>query len=81
VPENTSPGNLLEYYTGFIHPQALTSCLASLALSPNPDSLVLDMCASPGGKTTHIADIMGNTGAIVANELYPTRHRALAHTI
>jgi NOL1/NOP2/sun family putative RNA methylase len=81
MSENTSPGNLLEYYTGFIHPQALTSCLASLALSPNPDSLVLDMCASPGGKTSHIADIMGNTGAIVANELYPTRHRALAHTI
>jgi len=32
-----SPGNLLEYYLGYIHPQALTSCLTQWALSPRPD--------------------------------------------
>ncbi|MBN1850705.1 MAG: RsmB/NOP family class I SAM-dependent RNA methyltransferase [Deltaproteobacteria bacterium] len=76
-----SPGNLLEYFLGHIHPQALTSCLASVALSPRAGSYVLDMCASPGGKASHMAQLMSNTGLIIANELYPTRHIPLAHTI
>jgi NOL1/NOP2/sun family putative RNA methylase len=76
-----SPGNLMEYFQGYIHPQALTSCLASLVLSPDPDSLVLDLCASPGGKTSHLAQLMNNRGLIVANELYPSRHIPLAHTL
>ena len=76
-----SPGNLLEYFSGYVHPQALTSCLASIALFPRDDSYVLDMCASPGGKTSHLAQLMGHTGIIVANELYPSRHAGLGHTL
>ncbi len=81
VPEIKSMGNLLEYFAGYVHPQALTSCLASLALSPGENAYVLDMCAAPGGKTSHLAQIMGNTGIIVANELYPSRHPGLGHTL
>lgn len=81
VPGLESPGNLLEYFLGYIHPQALTSCLASLALSVREDSYVLDMCAAPGGKTSHLAQLMKNTGLIVANELYPSRHISLGHTL
>jgi len=81
APDLKSPGNLLEYFIGFIHPQALTSCLASLALSPEPGSHVLDMCASPGGKTSHMAQLMKNSGLIIANELYPNRHIPLANTL
>lgn len=76
-----SPGNLLEYYLGYIHPQALTSCLVQWALSPKPDSVLLDFCASPGGKTAHLAQWMKNSGLIIANELYPTRHIPLVHTL
>jgi 16S rRNA C967 or C1407 C5-methylase (RsmB/RsmF family) len=76
-----SPGNLLEYYLGHIHLQALTSCLASLVLAPKPDSYVLDMCASPGGKSSHMAQLMNNSGLIVSNELYPKRHVQLGHTL
>ena len=76
-----SPGNLPEYYTGYIHPQALTSCLAAMVLAPERKSLVLDMCSSPGGKTAHMADIMENSGLIVANELYASRHIPLGHTL
>jgi NOL1/NOP2/sun family putative RNA methylase len=81
APDLKSPGNLLEYFLGYIHPQALTSCLVSIVLSPRPDSYVLDMCASPGGKTSHMAQLMDNTGLIIANELYPSRHIPLGHTL
>jgi len=81
APDLKSPGNLLEYFSGYIHPQAFTSCLASIVLAPEKDSLVLDMCSSPGGKTSHLADIMDNSGLIVANELYASRHIPLGHTL
>ena len=81
APGLSSPGNLPEYFSGYIHPQALTSCLAAMVLAPEKDCLVLDMCSSPGGKTAHMADIMGNSGLIIANELYATRHIPLGHTL
>jgi NOL1/NOP2/sun family putative RNA methylase len=77
----TSPGNLMAYFLGHIHPQALTSCLASIALSPRENSYILDMCAAPGGKTSHLSQLMNNTGLIAANELYPSRHIPLGHTL
>jgi len=76
-----SPGNLLEYFLGYIHPQALTSSMAGLVLSPERDSCLLDMCAAPGGKSSHCAEMMDNTGLIVSNDLYTTRHTALGHTL
>lgn len=81
APFLSSPGKLLEYALGYFHPQALTSCLVSLALPVKPDAFVLDMCASPGGKTSHLAARMGNKGLVVANELYPARQVPLAHTL
>lgn len=48
--------------------QSLSSQLVSLILNPEPRQLILDACASPGSKTSHLAMLMGDTGNIVAND-------------
>ncbi|MFN3267073.1 MAG: RsmB/NOP family class I SAM-dependent RNA methyltransferase, partial [Deinococcales bacterium] len=42
---------------------------------------VLDLCAAPGGKSTHLAARMHNAGLLVCNEIHPTRARALQENL
>jgi len=46
--------------------QNLPSVAAALALSPTPGSRAIDMCAAPGGKSTLLAQLMGDRGELVA---------------
>eukprot|EP00118_Oscarella_pearsei_P002663 m.11186 g.11186 ORF g.11186 m.11186 type:complete len:460 (+) comp23058_c0_seq3:25-1404(+) len=46
--------------------QNLPSVVAGHVLDPVPGSCVLDMCAAPGGKTSHIATLMNNEGVVIA---------------
>lgn len=59
---------------GVIVPQSRASQLVAHALDPQPGERVLDMCAAPGGKTTHLAARMSCEGEVVAVELH--EHRA-----
>lgn len=54
---------------GFIV-QGPAAILASHILNPEPESRVLDMAAGPGGKTTHLGQIMKNKGKIIAIDIY-----------
>jgi 16S rRNA (cytosine967-C5)-methyltransferase len=49
-------------------------------LDPRSGERVLDLCAAPGGKTTHIAALMGDEGSVVAVEKHPRRAQALKRT-
>lgn len=64
-PTGDSPA-LHSLLDGKIFLQNLPSALVCHALGPQPGELVLDMCASPGGKTSHVAAMMRNQGVLVA---------------
>ncbi len=54
------------YKQGLIYHQSLPSMAALHILSPKPGETVLDMCAAPGGKATHAAQLMRNRGEVIA---------------
>ena len=70
-------GATTEYLAGHYMLQSAASLLPVMALAPQPGEKVLDMAAAPGGKTTHIAQILKNTGLIVANDFKKERTKAL----
>jgi 16S rRNA (cytosine967-C5)-methyltransferase len=68
------------YAAGAFTPQSRASQLVARTLAPAPGERVLDLCAAPGGKTTHLAALMDASGELVAVERHPQRARALQAT-
>lgn len=62
-------GNSLEHKLGYYYIQEVSSMMSTLALDPQPGELILDVCASPGSKTTQIAARMENRGTLIANDI------------
>ncbi|TCP29130.1 16S rRNA (cytosine967-C5)-methyltransferase [Scopulibacillus darangshiensis] len=58
------------YQEGYFTIQDESSMLVAPALAPEPGMKVLDACAGPGGKTTHLAELMNNEGTIHALDLH-----------
>ena len=73
----SSPGlrSLTAYEKGWFMVQDEAAQLIGLLVSPRPGETVLDACAAPGGKATHLAELMENRGMLVALETDPGRIR------
>ena len=65
---------------GLFMPQSRAAMAVGRALDPRPGDRVLDLCAAPGGKTTHLAALMQNEGEIVSVERHEGRAEALRRT-
>ncbi len=82
VPEATARPGIHPYHeAGLYYLQDPAAMLAAPLLAPQPGEWVLDLCAAPGGKTTHLAARMQNQGVLVANEIHPRRVRVLAENL
>ncbi|XP_054282096.1 uncharacterized protein LOC128999550 [Macrosteles quadrilineatus] len=73
VPIGATP----EYLAGHYILQGASSMLPVMALAPQENEKILDMCAAPGGKASHIAAVMKNTGMLFANDVNKDRGKAV----
>jgi 16S rRNA (cytosine967-C5)-methyltransferase len=69
---------LPSFRQGLFYVQDPSTLLAPRLLEPQPGERVLDLCAAPGGKTTLLAQFMGNRGCIVAEDADPSRLKLVA---
>ena len=73
VPLGATP----EYLAGHYIIQGASSLLPVMTLAPQENEKILDMAAAPGGKTTHIAALMRNSGLLYANDANKDRCKAV----
>jgi NOL1/NOP2/sun family putative RNA methylase len=84
IESETQPGEIgraIEHLLGYYYMQETASMLPPLVLNAKEGEKVLDLCASPGSKTTQIAARMKNKGLLIANEVKFGRIKILAANI
>ena len=74
-------GALPSYRDGLFQVQDEGAMLVAPLCRAQPGQRVLDACAAPGGKTTHLAQLMGDTGQILACDAQASRLRLLAANV
>lgn len=66
-----------QWREGLVTAQSRAAMLVARTLAPEPGERVLDLCAAPGAKSTHLAALMGGEGEVVAVERDPRRAREI----
>ncbi|HSQ89660.1 16S rRNA (cytosine(967)-C(5))-methyltransferase RsmB [Romboutsia sp.] len=61
--------------------QDISSMIVGKVISPKEKSLVLDVCSAPGGKSTHLATLMNNTGKVVARDVFEHKLKLINSTV
>ncbi|GGI62997.1 RsmF rRNA methyltransferase first C-terminal domain-containing protein [Limosilactobacillus caviae] len=74
-------GKSLDHVTGWVYSQEPSAMFVGEVVDPQPGDRVFDLCAAPGGKTTHLIGKMNNEGLLVANEIFPKRAKILAENL
>lgn len=75
------PGKHPYFEAGVYYIQEPSAMSVAGFLAPQPGEKILDLCAAPGGKSTHIAAMMDNTGLLISNEIHPSRAKILSQNI
>lgn len=75
------PGKHPYHEAGVYYIQEPSAMAVVELLDPKPGDKVLDLCAAPGGKTTHIAERLQNQGLLVSNEIHPARAKILSQNV
>ena len=70
IKNPSSISRLAAFKEGMFQVQDESSMLAARALDPRPGEFVLDACSAPGGKATHIAQLMDNKGTVLARDIH-----------
>jgi 16S rRNA (cytosine967-C5)-methyltransferase len=73
LTEVNNPAAAEAFKSGAAYIQGTSAGLASLLLDPKADMNLLDLAAAPGGKTSHLAELMNNTGRITALDISQSR--------
>lgn len=75
------PGKHPYHEAGLYYIQEPSAMGVGELVDPKPGEKVLDLCAAPGGKTTHLAQKMNQEGLLVANEIHPARAKILSQNL
>ncbi len=81
VPFEARLGSHPLHHAGAYYMQEASAQAVAQALDPQPGERVLDLCAAPGGKSSHLAQLIGNDGLLVSNEFNAARARVLAENL
>ncbi len=73
LASGTAPVYTRAWREGLFTPQDLSSMVAARALEPQPGQLLIDACAAPGGKATHLAELAGDRARVLAVDVHPQR--------
>ncbi|MCD6164980.1 MAG: RsmB/NOP family class I SAM-dependent RNA methyltransferase [Candidatus Odinarchaeota archaeon] len=66
---------------GLVYPQSFPAIVTGRVLEPEPGDFIVDMCAAPGGKASHIAQLMNNCGKILAVDRSKAKIRGLEENL
>lgn len=79
--QESRPGRHPYHEAGAYYIQEPSAMAVVSLLEPKPGEKVLDLCAAPGGKTTHIASRLEGCGLLVSNEIHPARAKILSQNV